>query len=137
MSDVIDEKGKKQLEEERAFKKPKLPNNKIKPIDHRIFAIAVDPGDVYTNMQKKILKATSFAEAEAKGDMQVKKMYRFFVVDVSEDISNFEIKRGVEIFPFFPARAIDWDFVEVWDWENNGEQYIVFHETEIAGVEKR
>jgi hypothetical protein len=120
-----------------------LPDNKVKPVNQRIFAIAQDPGEMKTD--SGIILANTYNLPEAKKGRK-REVLRYFVVDVSDDcdvkvpytkddgtISRRNLERGDEIFPFIPAEAEEWSFPLVHDFYNNND-YIVFHQSELAGV---
>lgn len=119
-----------------------LPKNQVKPVNGRIFAIAQDPGEMKT--EGGILLPTAYSLPEARKGKK-REILRYFVVDVADNCNinvpaeNLQfakfrkLERGDEIFPFIPQEAEEWSFPIVHDFYNNND-YIVFHETELAGV---
>ena len=118
----------------------KLPKNQVRPVNQRIFCIAINPGEMKT--EGGIILPTEYTSAEAKGS-QKRSLFRYFVVDVADDcsirygkmanIAPSKIERGDEVFPFIPVEAVDFKFPTVHDFYNH-EDYIVLHETELGGV---
>ena len=118
----------------------KLPKNQVRPVNQRIFCIAVDPGEMKT--EGGIILPTEYSLTEAKGG-QKRRLLRYFVVDVADDcniryekianVAPSKIERGDEIFPFIPVEAVDFKFPTVHDFYNH-KDYIVLHETELGGV---
>jgi len=130
----------KSYEEITAQSVVKLPKNQVRPVNQRIFCVAVDPGEMKT--ESGLILPTEYTQPEAKGS-QKRRLFRYFVVDVADDCNikyektkNSEpskIERGDEVFPFIPVEAVDFNFPTVHDFYNH-EDYIVFHETELGGV---
>lgn len=118
----------------------KLPYNQVKPVNQRIFCIAIDPGEMKT--EAGIILPTTYTSIEAKGN-QKRNLLRYFVIDVADDCDiRFEktkntklskIERGDEVFPFIPVEAVDFRFPTIHDFYNH-EDYIVLHQTELGGV---
>lgn len=118
----------------------KLPHNQVRPVNQRIFCIAIDPGEMKT--EAGIILPTTYTSIEAKGN-QKRNLLRYFVVDVADDcdirfekmanVAPSKIKRGDEVFPFIPVEAVDFKFPTIHDFYNH-ENYIVLHQTELGGV---
>jgi co-chaperonin GroES (HSP10) len=118
-----------------------VPRNHLKPVNQRIFCVKVDPGEQKT--ESGIILATSYGNDESKGK-KVKK-FRYFVIDVAVDCTvefidhkdnKRTLRRGDEIAPFIPEDMISYSHTLVHDFGNN-EIYVSFHQTEIAGVNKK
>lgn len=120
-----------------------LPNNQVKPVNGRIFAIAQDPGEMKT--EGGLILPTAYSMPEERKGLKRERL-RYFVVDVAEDCNikvptkgpqnedwKRNLERGDEIFPFMPQDADGWTPPIVHDFYNN-QDYIVFHESELAGV---
>ena len=117
-----------------------LPNNQVRPVNGRIFVIAVDPSEMKT--ESGIILPSSYQKETAKGS-QKRQLLRYFVIDVADDctirfkkasnLDSGKIERGDEVFPFIPVEAVDFEFPEVHDFYNH-QNYTVLHETELGGV---
>jgi hypothetical protein len=113
-----------------------IPFNTMKPVNGRIFAIAVNPAEVKT--ASGIIVPTSIDKGEtSQGERRILKLHRYFVIDYANDINENlknQLSRGVEIFPFVTEEAIGWTFPYIIDWSNAGARYTVIHESEVAGI---
>ena len=112
-----------------------IPKNKVEPVGRRIFAISVDPANIKTS--SGIIIPTFIDKGEtSSGERKYVKLRRFFVVDFDPEIKMKGLCKGIEVIPFLTEDMIGYTFAYVIDWENGGEKYIVFHESEVAGVSK-
>ena len=119
-----------------------LPVNLIRPMNGRIFCKELRAFEKKT--RGGIIMATSFEQY--RGEDKIKRDYkRYFVIDVSNDLTGTfqpldptqpprKLRRGDEVFPFFPEQMTDWTPVYVIDWNNGGMKYCVFQEMELAGA---
>jgi len=105
-----------------------IPNNVVKPLNGRIFAIEQDPGEMKT--EGGVIIPTTYQAPEAKGAV-TRNLRRYYAVDVADDVT-LPVCRGDEIFPFIPQEAENWSFPVIIDWAIN-KAYLVFHESELAG----
>ncbi len=122
-----------------------LPKNQVKPVNQRIFCFEQDPGEMKT--QGGIIVPSSHNLPDAKGG-KARYRKRYFVIDVADDCTVMvpvdpnngnnpenkrKLARGDEVYPFIPQEAEEWSFPTVFDFYVNA-AYLVFHETELAGV---
>lgn len=124
----------KSYEEITATSVIELPKNQVKPVNQRIFCFEQDPGEMKT--QGGIIVPSSHNLPDAKGG-KARYRKRYFVIDVADDctikVNDRKISRGDEVYPFIPQEAEEWSFPTVFDFYVNA-AYLVFHETELAGV---
>jgi hypothetical protein len=118
-----------------------LPRNTIKPVNGRIFLYEVSADEVKT--KAGILLPTSHIVQKQDRQMS-REIRRYYVLDTAVDcqvtfiphgeIEPRKLRRGDEVFPFFPEEMENWSLPKVIDWNNNAMRYCVVHETEIGGA---
>jgi len=115
----------------------------IQPKNHRLFVQAVE---VNAKRKSGIILPTYIAQQ--RGDDKIEhKFYRYFVLAVSKDVQtriyeydekgkekSRKIQRGDEIYLPFHPDAIEWNYPEIIDWNNEGDKYIVVEQYEIIGA---
>jgi len=114
-----------------ATKKLVIPKCFTIPTNGRIFVIDVSGSEMRTP-GGLILPPTMLQ----KKDDSMEGAKRYFVVCWAEDIPE-EIKKylcvGIEVNPFLPEHAEEWDLPRVIDWQGDN-IFKVIHYTELAGV---
>ena len=111
-----------------------VPKNILKPVMGRIFVMEIAAPE---RKKSNIILPTSYQKGEKIHEsVQLK---RYIVIDVDPETEIYKkhnLRRGDEVTPFIPEGAVKLDWPFVIDWGNNGESYLVFHETEIGGIIK-
>lgn len=126
----------KSYEELTAVSVVTIPKNTFKPVNQRIYCI----GQLATEMKTAggIIVPSRFSMPDARQGVE-KELYRYFVVDVAEDVdisfNGKKLERGDEICTYMPEDAIAYSPATIYDF-GSGTKFIVFHQSEIAGCVK-
>lgn len=118
-----------------ATKKLEIPKCEQWPTNGRIYVISVAGNDMKT--PGGLILPPTF---KVKKNEDVEGIRRYFVVDwdhssdIPEHIQG-KLSVGIEVNPFLPQDAIDFQLPRVIDW-NTGNIFEVLHHTELAGISK-
>lgn len=111
--------------------KVEIPKCETTPVNGRIFVVEVDGSETVT--PSGIILPHKLA---VKKSDEVRSICRYFVVAWAEDIPD-DVKellyKGIEVNPFLPQEAEEWNLPKVIDF-NTGGIFKVIHYTELAGV---
>jgi hypothetical protein len=115
-----------------ATKKLEIPVCKSIPINGRIYVVSVKGDDMVT--PGGLILPPTFG---TKKNDQVEGVNRYFVVawdkiGIPAEISDL-LCTGIEVHPFLPQNAEEWQLPRVVDWDGN-HFYDVLHYTELAGI---
>jgi hypothetical protein len=119
-------------EEILATKKLEIPKCLLIPVNGRIYLIEVasselrSPGGLILPQKLAVKKNDQMADIK-----------RYFVVTwdpdgIPQEIQN-RLQLGIEVNPFLPEHAEEWDLPRVIDWQG-GNVFKVAHYTELAGI---
>lgn len=127
-------KGIKSADEIIATKKLEIPKCLQYPINGRIYVTSVAGEDMKT--PAGLILPPTF---KVQKNEQVEGVRRYFVVTwdhdgIPEEIQN-KLSVAIEVYPFLPQDAIDFQLPRVIDW-NTGTIFEVLHYTELAGISK-
>lgn len=115
-----------------ATKKLEIPKCRIMPVNGRIYVVSVAGSDMKS--PGGLILPPTFG---VKKNEQVENVKRYFVVawdtiGIPPDIQDL-LTVGIEVLPFLPQNAEEWDLPRVIDWQGNN-IFEVLHYTELAGV---
>lgn len=118
-----------------ATKKIEIPKCELWVTNGRIYVVSVAGEDMKT--PGGLILPPTF---KVQKNEQVEGVRRYFVVDWdhSDDIPQHvqdKLSVGLEVSPFLPQDAIDFQLPRVIDW-NTGNIFEVLHYTELAGISK-
>lgn len=130
-SDIIRKKGQSP-EDIIATKKLEIPNCYTIPVNGRIFVVDVAGSDMKTPGGLFLPPTMS-----VKKNDQVEGVKRYFVVawdavGIPKEVKDL-LEVGIEVNPFLPEHAEEWDLPRVVDWNGNN-IFKVIHYTELAGI---
>ena len=112
-----------------------LVKNVLKPVMQRIFVKEINVDELKTG--SGLYLPTRYKAGEKKHE--VRERNRYIVIDIDPTSILYTqngLRRGDEVVPFIPEGATNAEWPKVLDW-SNGEEYLVFHDTEIGGIIKR
>jgi hypothetical protein len=117
-----------------ATKKIEIPKCSLNPVNGRIYVVSVAGTDMKT--PGGLILPPTFGQ---KKNDQVEGVKRYFAVawdqdEIPESIQS-KLTVGVELSPFLPTNAEEWELPRVVDW-NTAQIFEVIHYTELAGISR-